>query len=148
LQLNELEVHPDAIDFVKRILNNGNHIAIVTNQQCVGLGLLSISELNEINDKLIKSLDLSKDDVKIYSCIHLADTCFCRKPSPLLLHEAMQFYNCKPNEAIFFGDQISDKIAADEAGVDFVFVDRQGSTISSKSLGKVVIQSFDDIRST
>lgn len=60
---------------------------LVTNQQCVGKGLLSRATLDSIHARMNAALgELAFDDVQV--CDHLTGTCDCRKPSPVMAQRA------------------------------------------------------------
>ena len=67
--------------------------------------------LSKFNEKNIKILD-------IFHCPHGPDSkCFCRKPKPGMFLEAQSKYNIKMNESWMIGDNETDILAANSAGI-------------------------------
>ena len=66
-----------------------NRIIIITNQQGIGKGLMSISDLNEIHEYMLNIINDNNGKIdKIYFCPHLAsENCLCRKPSPGMIQK-------------------------------------------------------------
>lgn len=97
----------------------GAHIAVVTNQACVGKGLTTQAEVDALH--IAFNADLSKGGVAIdrfFVCPHRAeDRCGCRKPAPGLILQALADYGVVAAEALLIGDSASDMLAAERAGV-------------------------------
>ncbi len=67
----------------------GWKLVLVTNQQGVGKGIMSAGDLDAIHRKM--QSDLAREAVPfdaVYACTHLAGTCDCRKPSPVMIARA------------------------------------------------------------
>lgn len=105
------------------VLDRG-HVAIVPNQGGVGLGLLSPSMAHSLLSDLASEV-FSEGQMKFYRqyiCPHAPKAgCRCRKPSPLMLYQAMEVANVTPAETLYVGDMESDREAAQRAGVDFLW---------------------------
>jgi D-glycero-D-manno-heptose 1,7-bisphosphate phosphatase len=125
LSKKDLRLNPVIINFILGLQENGLATCVATNQQCVGKGLISAEQLDEIHDAInLIILKAGGEGFKFFSCPHLIrEDCPCRKPKPGLLLQALEFFGVTPSRAIFIGDQISDKIAANLAGLDFIFID-------------------------
>lgn len=94
--------------------------AIVSNQGGVGLGMMTqevaLSMLRDLSD------DLFKTRCAIFACLHAPlSGCICRKPSPMMIFEAMEMLGKKRHEALYVGDMDSDCEAAERAGIDFMW---------------------------
>ncbi len=102
-------------------LSDTLNYACITNQQCVGKGLLSVEELLKINSVIKKKIYESGGKVMpFFICPHLQEMrCDCRKPAPGLIFEALEYFNVSREEAIFIGDSKSDQDAAISAGIEF-----------------------------
>ena len=97
---------------------------IITNQSCVGKGIISERKLLDIHDKMQREIRVHNGNVDaIYFCPHdISDKCECRKPKPGLILKAFEEFqknqitiNCK--ESFLIGDSESDIIAGQAAGV-------------------------------
>lgn len=94
--------------------------AIVSNQGGVGLGFMH----QEVAWRMLVELaDLAlRGQCVALMCTHAPkDGCLCRKPSPLMLYQAMSAFDAKPRETLYVGDMDSDCEAAERAGVDFLW---------------------------
>lgn len=126
LSPNDLNVDPLVIGFIADLQKRGVSTCVATNQQCVGKGLITAKQLNEIHSVINDSILVKGgNSLEFFTCTHLiSENCICRKPKPGLLMEAVKFFGVSPSKTLFIGDQMSDKIAADLANLDFVFADR------------------------
>lgn len=96
-------------------------IVIVTNQAGVSRKKITIKNLSDLHSKLIDYLEKKRVfNIKgIYFSTSFNNKNFFRKPNPGLLFLAEQDFNINRNRAIFFGDSMSDKLAANAYGVRF-----------------------------
>jgi len=109
--VNEFEFIPEFIHVIKDLSLLFNRIIIITNQQGIGKGLMSISDLNEIHEYMLNTINDNNGKIdKIYFCPHLAsENCFCRKPSPGMIQKAFQDYpDINRSKSYFIGDSDSD----------------------------------------
>ncbi len=86
-------------------------IFVVTNQQGVGKGLMSESDLDDIHNYMLEKIEgVGGRITKIYSCIHVKEAeCECRKPKTGMLKQAFQeFPELDRNHSILIGDSSSD----------------------------------------
>jgi D-glycero-D-manno-heptose 1,7-bisphosphate phosphatase len=142
LSKNMLSIYEDFLRFGKYISEKNLPMIVATNQQCVGKRLIGREQLDEIHDIVQSALQSAGSEkiTKFYVCAHLDGTCECRKPLPGLLNLILQDFDCRPEEAIFFGDSLSDLQASVSARVEFVQVVRGNATMSRNS-----IEDFDEI---
>jgi D-glycero-D-manno-heptose 1,7-bisphosphate phosphatase len=116
---SDLIILPGVVEAIRMLNNAGWHVAMVTNQQGIGKGLMTLSDLDAIHAKLFAELDAIDariDDVRI--CPHLiADACPCRKPKPGMILDIATELGADVSNAVFFGDTDSDAAAARSAGV-------------------------------
>ena len=98
-------------------------IAVATNQQCVGKGLISIFGLDLIHQTINSKIEeLGGKPIDFYTCAHLeSENCECRKPKSYLLQRAMNIYQVNDSETLFIGDSDTDAMAANNIGIDFLF---------------------------
>ena len=116
---DDLVILPGVMDAIKALNNAGWHVAMVTNQQGIGKGLMTPSDLDAIHAKLFAELDAIDariDAVRV--CPHLAAAaCSCRKPKPGMILDIAAKLGADVRNAVFFGDTDSDAAAARSAGV-------------------------------
>ena len=81
---DELVILPGVVDAIKALKDAGWQVAMVTNQQGIGKGLMTPADLDAVHAKLYAALDAIDariDAVRV--CPHLAvAACSCRKPKP------------------------------------------------------------------
>ena len=109
--IKDFKFIPEFIDVVKDLSLLFNRIIIITNQQGIGKGLMSISDLNEIHEYMLNTINDNNGKIdKIYFCPHLAsENCLCRKPSPGMIQKAFQDYpDIDRSKSYFIGDSDSD----------------------------------------
>jgi len=94
-------------------------LAIVSNQSCVGRGLLSVEGLRAIMDRVVAGMRARGAELDAwYCCVHAPDEgCACRKPAPGMLFAARDELGVDLAASYFVGDQASDMEAAARAGV-------------------------------
>jgi D-glycero-D-manno-heptose 1,7-bisphosphate phosphatase len=118
LNWSQFEFMPGIREALRQISQLGLPMVVVSNQSAIGRGRLTRRALEDITDRLTQ--DLLNDGVSIsayYYCIHRPDeNCLCRKPQPLLLHEAAAELNLNLGASVFIGDSESDVEAARLAG--------------------------------
>ena len=81
---------PGVLDALRLLSENKFHSLVVSNQACVGKGLISMAELEDITRHFIKEVTESGGCIHgVYYCPHREeDKCGCRKPKPGLLLKA------------------------------------------------------------
>ena len=114
---------PGALDGLRR-LGAGRRLMVVTNQSCVGRGLVSRAQVDALHAWVIA--EARREGVvleQIFVCPHAPDDgCACRKPAAGNLTAALARAGVPPNEALFVGDSATDAAAAAAACVRFVLV--------------------------
>ena len=73
---------PGSLEAIARLNQAGFQVVVATNQSGVGRGLLDMSTLNAIHDKMHRRLAQAGGHVAaVFYCPHAADAnCGCRKP--------------------------------------------------------------------
>lgn len=109
-------------EFVRK---HGYLTVLITNQQGVGKGLMTDSDLDNIHEFMQQQLAQKtggKFDA-IYSCTDLAAAqSFRRKPNPGMLLEAAKDWGINLAESWMIGDSISDVQAGKSAGTKTILV--------------------------
>lgn len=115
---SEVEILPGALAGLARLRAAGHRVAVVTNQACIGRGLVTADAVAEINKRLADEVRSAGGAIESFHvCPHLPDEgCSCRKPKPGLLLEAAERLGANPTECWLIGDQLSDIEAARAAG--------------------------------
>ena len=107
-------VLPGVVTALKRL--RGRPLFVITNQQGVALGSLSVDQAHGFVAQLDSALGGLITDHRI--CMHRADAgCPCRKPRPGMLHDLAQSHGQDLARALYVGDRESDRRCAAAAGV-------------------------------
>ena len=78
---------------------------LVTNQQGVAKGLMSLADLDAIHHAMQAALRQHAAPFDaIYACTHLAGSCSCRKPSPEMIEIACRDHAINPTSSTLIGD--------------------------------------------
>jgi len=115
------------LEGVKQALKTLNglfsNIVIVTNQKCIGKGLISVEELNAIHRKMILEIEEAGGRIdKIYFCPDLSDDSPNRKPNAgMALQAKADFPQIDFSKSIMVGNKLSDMQFGRNAGVYTVF---------------------------
>jgi histidinol-phosphate phosphatase family protein len=103
-------------------------ILIITNQQGISKGIMSIEDLNSLHQNMLRQLRVTGGVIeKIYYCPHLAtENCICRKPNTGMIKQAIiDFPDLENKNSYLVGDSDSDIMAGNEMGLITVKVDSQ-----------------------
>jgi len=108
---NEFEFEDNFFDIFSLVKEKGYLAILITNQQGVGKGLMSIDDLENIHQymqhKLIEKTKHQFDFINY--CTDLADSnSIRRKPNTGMLEEACNIYNVSIKDSYFIGDTDSD----------------------------------------
>ena len=126
---SEFKFKKDIMKTLKLLSGKKYILFIVTNQQCIGKGLLKQVELDYIHNKLNIIFTENNIDIKqIYTCPHLEiKNCPCRKPKTGMLNNAAKDYNLsllnKENKFYMVGDNETDIIAGNMFGCTTILLD-------------------------
>src|SRR4051794_34339970 len=94
-----------AAEGVRRLNEAGVAVAVVTNQRCVGLGIIAEARLEDIHARLKKLLAATGAHIDaIFYCPHHDGTCDCRKPAPGMLIAAAARFGAEPGDTVMIGD--------------------------------------------
>ena len=96
---------------IKRLSLHFNKLIVVTNQQGLGKGKMSIKELNTVNKYMVDEIKKAGGRIDgVYFCPQLAtQKPNCRKPEPDLAYNAKKdFPEIDFKKSVIFGDSISD----------------------------------------
>ena len=106
---------------IARLNRAGATVCVVTNQTCVGKGLVTELELDGIHQRMRDALREEGGEDASIERIYVATTvstvpCDRRKPNPGMVLEAMAAHGFAPGETCFVGDAATDMQAARRAG--------------------------------
>lgn len=136
---------------VRYFNDRGLAVIVVTNQQCVGKGLITKRELNLLHwwAIAILSAQFARID-KIFYCPHLVeDDCDCRKPKPGMLFLAEYLCDIDLKNSWMIGDSATDIEAGQVAGCKTILLvdgERNRDELDSCE-PEFVVNSLDEIKS-
>lgn len=149
--IGEFEFLGDVLLELPLIAKEFKHIFIVTNQQGIGKGLMSESDLDGIHQKMKASfLERGVSISEIYYCPHLIkDACECRKPKPGMLDQAkQQFPELLFAQSVLIGDSAVDMKMSEKRGLVFVgFGNKIKNELTIEELSRIyTAENFHEFR--
>ena len=122
--IDELEIIPNIEKSIKKLNETNFLVIVITNQSIINRGLTSLLNLKKIHQKIQKHLndnDAHFDD--LYFCPHTPnENCFCRKPNPGLLLQAIKEHDIDSKRSWMIGDRESDIVAGKKAGCKTILI--------------------------
>lgn len=124
-------LRPDMFHFSEGVLTampllakHFNRIVMVTNQRCIGRGLLTVTGLQEIHTQMLQEIVLHGGRIdKIYFCPDLDNSSPCRKPATGMGLQAQQdFPDINFADAVMVGNTLSDMQFGKTLGMQTVFI--------------------------
>jgi histidinol-phosphate phosphatase family protein len=119
-----VELMPGAGEGLAALHASGFALAIVTNQQGVGIGYLGTDQMIAVNQQVFRALGPFLAPIsKIFYCPHTAaDDCGCRKPKAGLVERALREFGIPSGRAFVVGDSSTDAAAGKAAGCRTVLI--------------------------
>lgn len=114
----QVELLPGVIEGLEALQQAGLALAIVSNQQGIGLGYFTVQDFIAVNQEVFKQLGPHGIKIgRVYFCPHsLADDCSCRKPGAAMIERALRDFNISAERTFVIGDTAADLEAAAAAG--------------------------------
>jgi D-glycero-D-manno-heptose 1,7-bisphosphate phosphatase len=122
---NEFEFSAGVLEALKILNNKFKTIVVVTNQQGVGKGKMTMKNVDAIHEKMIAEIEKNEGRIdKIYVCPDLKhNNPKCRKPETGMGEQAKRdFPNIDFSKSIILGDSASDIEFGKRLGMKTVFV--------------------------
>ena len=124
----QLELFPGTAAALRRLMDAGFLLFIVTNQSGIGRGYYTLEDMHRVNDRL--QTNLAGEGVrfeKIYYAPEAPDQpSRGRKPSPEFLHDARDEFGVDLAQSFMIGDKIIDVECGRNAGVKQSLLVRTG----------------------
>lgn len=123
--LLECQLIPDAAAAIALLNKLGFRVLVISNQACIGRGIVSAARLRQINQHLAALVFDGGGIIEaFFVCPHAPEAgCQCRKPAPGLIDQAQQHYGFETVNTAFVGDSRRDVDAAFAAGCKPVLVE-------------------------
>lgn len=123
---DKIRLIPGAVEAIKRLRDAGYLAVVTTNQAGVARGYYEEADAVKVNERLKLMLESAGAGLDgIYMCPHHPDhsgDCYCRKPAPGMLLQAIKDLNIDCADSYMIGDKMSDIGAADAAGCADAFL--------------------------
>jgi len=123
-EVGRFEWMPSAREAVRWLNEHDWLVVVVSNQAGIAKGLYSEDDYAELTQHMVSGLEEIGAWVDgWYRCPHHPDfsgPCSCRKPKPGMLLQAMRELHIQREWSFMVGDRVSDRLAAEAAGVTFV----------------------------
>jgi D-glycero-D-manno-heptose 1,7-bisphosphate phosphatase len=145
---SELVILPDFLAAVPRVFPRFSRVVVVTNQQGIAKGVMSITALDDIHDAIAHAVATAGGKIDgFFYCPHLADAfCDCRKPQiGLALQAKTQFPDIDFARAVMVGDTASDMTFARRLGMRAVWMETEGEAVPDRALFDQKICTLDDL---
>lgn len=106
----DLTLLPGVVEALRTLQKEGYLLIVITNQSGVGRGYFTLEEVNRFNNLLQRTLkEQGVTITDFFTCTHAPEErCNCRKPSPLMVNEAIRKYDINPSQSYMLGDKKSD----------------------------------------
>lgn len=114
----DFHVLPGVIEGIAELKLAGFAVIVVTNQRCVGTGLLTEEDLQRLHQQMKEHLAQAGASIDaIYYCPHEVEPpCRCRKPAPGMLLDAAYSHDLDLAASWMIGDSDVDIAAGRNAG--------------------------------
>ncbi|HMI01433.1 MAG TPA: HAD-IIIA family hydrolase [Pedobacter sp.] len=140
LKVTDVELLPGMHDFLIWASPVFKQIIVVTNQRCVGRGLITQKELVLINAHI--NAEMGNLISCFFVCPHLTEEeCNCRKPNQGLFLAATEEYTIDFRNSWMIGDSETDLIPAKALGIRSVYISNVGSRYAD-----VTVESTSDLQ--
>jgi len=122
--INEVQLLPNTIPALKLLAGTDFKLFFITNQMGISLGRLTIEKFHEINDYILKQVEVEGIKIeKTYFCPHSPeDKCNCRKPKAGMIEKAVKEYDIDLSKSYVIGDRQSDILLGKKAGCKTIWV--------------------------
>lgn len=122
--LEEWRPIPGSLEAIARLHHAGFRVVVATNQSGVARGLLDMTMLNAINEKMHRALALAGGRIDaLFYCPHSADSdCECRKPKCGMMKEIGIRFGVSLTGIPIVGDSLRDLQCADACGAQPMLV--------------------------
>lgn len=145
--VDEFEFIPGTLQAIANASKIFGNIIVVTNQQGIGKGLMTVEQLQQIHDFMISKVNESLGRIdKVYFSPYLAETNHhTRKPNPgMAVQAAMDFPQISFKRSVMLGDSASDMEFARSLGMKTVFIGNPEEMEITQSQFDMFYPSFSD----
>ena len=138
-----------SLEAIIALSNAGYQIIVVTNQACIGTGIATINQINQVNEFMTQKVVKNGGRIdKVFVCPHRQDAgCKCRKPEIGLMVQAEKELQQSLRGIYFIGDKESDIQAALNYGcVPLLVLTGYGSSAAKEGSLSKNIKTFSNLK--
>lgn len=131
LDWSQFEFLEGVLETFPKLADRFSRIIVVTNQQCIAKGLLSVSQLDDIHNNMINTIQANqgKIDAVYYAPDMASPTNKLRKPEiGMALVAKNDFPEINFQKSIMVGDKITDMTFGKSAGMITVYLSNASNT--------------------
>jgi D-glycero-D-manno-heptose 1,7-bisphosphate phosphatase len=113
--IDQVKIYKEVQESVVKLKQSNFEIVVVTNQPEISRGNLTLIKVNDIHNHITKKTGITN----FYICPHDDNqNCYCRKPKPGLLYDAVVDLNIDLKGSYMIGDRWRDVDAGNNAGCE------------------------------
>lgn len=154
-EISKFEFFPEIFEICLIAKAAGMPIVIITNQSGIGRGFYSVTEYETLKKWILS--EFRNQGIELTDVIHAAENPEFisdslptrRKPSPAMFFEAAETFDLNLSKSIMIGDNESDMLAAQRAGIEhrLLIGALDGSTVASEVVNdhRQCIKTISDI---
>lgn len=128
----DVVLNDGVVEGLRQLQQAGYLLFIVTNQGGIAKGIYTHEDVKKVHDYLRHSLaEKGITITEIYYCPHHESikTCVCRKPSPYMIHLAVEDFQIDRNASYLIGNNLRDIKAAEAAGIKSIKIHKNQSIL-------------------
>jgi histidinol-phosphate phosphatase family protein len=121
----DFHIQDGFVESLKVTVAHGYVAIMISNQQCVGKGIVEKDCLENMHNKLQEELRkvAGCELLDMFYCPHLADAgCDCRKPQPGMILTAAKKHDIDLKNSFMVGDRVGDVVTGKAAGCKAILV--------------------------
>ena len=124
----DVEFLPSSLEALKLLSQTSYKIIIITNQSAIGRGIITMEQVEAINQRIIEEITDTGGRVDgLFICPHAPDDhCICRKPLPGLILQAADALSIDLPSSAMIGDALTDIQAGLAAGIKTLILVKTG----------------------
>jgi D-glycero-D-manno-heptose 1,7-bisphosphate phosphatase len=143
-----VELLPGASEGLRRMIDMGFGLVLLTNQSGVGRGYFEEASVHACNERLAELLRPYGVLIdRMYYCPHAPeDACRCRKPEPGLVEQAVKDFGFDPHDAFMIGDKQADMGVGRNSGARTILVRTGKGAVHEERCRDSADHVVDDLR--